>query len=115
MTTPGTVFDPKGLKRGPLGMMGPSLGEITDGTVNTILFAEGAKPVPWTKPEDLEVAPDRPLPALGGLWEGGYNVLLLDGHVEFVSDRVSEATLRAALSPRGNDRLGPDWPKGPKK
>jgi len=110
---PGTIYDPTLLKPGkPFGKFGPSFLDVTDGTSQTLLMAEGAKAVPWTKPEDLEVAPDRPLPALGGVFEGGYCVAAVDGRVVFASHQVSEKTLRAAITPRGSDIVGPEWPDG---
>src|SRR5262245_6553396 len=110
---PGTIYDPALLKPGkPFGKFGPTFIDVTDGTSQTLLMAEGTKAVPWTKPEDLEVAPDRPLPAIGGVFEGGYGVATVDGRVVFASHQVSEKTLRAALSPRGDDIVGPDWPDG---
>jgi prepilin-type processing-associated H-X9-DG protein len=78
-------------------------------------MAEAAKPVIWTKPEDMVVVPGQPLPARGGVFPGGYNVAMVDGHIVFVSDLVSEEAFRAALSPRGGETLGPDWPDGPKE
>src|SRR5439155_1388856 len=35
------------------GKRGLRIGDFTDGTSNTILVAEAARAVPWTKPEDL--------------------------------------------------------------
>jgi len=50
----GAVFDlVKGFK----------LQAIPDGTSNTIMFAEGAKGVPWTKPDDIEYDPAKPVAA----------------------------------------------------
>ena len=40
---------------------------ITDGTSNTILVVEAGDAVAWTKPDDLLVAADKPLPKLGGV------------------------------------------------
>jgi hypothetical protein len=114
-TGPGTMFDPAGFKSTPSGKLGLAFTEVLDGTSNTVLIAEAAKPVVWTKPEDMAVAPGRPLPDRGGVFPGGYNVATVDGRIQFVSDRVSEATFRAALSPRAGDELGPDWPDGPKE
>jgi serine/threonine protein kinase len=114
-TGPGTLFDPIFHRPDgpPLGKLGISFGEITDGTAYTLMIAEGAKAVPWTKPEDLEVSPDRPLPALGGLFEGGYNVAMADCRVIFVRDTVTEKTLRAVLSARGGEPVPKDWSDGP--
>jgi prepilin-type processing-associated H-X9-DG protein len=114
-TGPGTMFDPAGFRPGPFGKLGLAFTDVTDGTVNTVLMAEAAKPVIWTKPEDMVVVPGQPLPARGGVFPGGYNVAMVDGHIVFVSDLVSEEAFRAALSPRGGETLGPDWPDGPKE
>jgi hypothetical protein len=111
---PGTVYDPATLKPGgPFGKTAISFAQFTDGTANTMLIAEGPTPVPWTKPEEFEISSDGPLPALGGIFEGGFNAGIADGRIYFVSDRVSEKTLRAALTPRGHEILGNDWPYGP--
>jgi serine/threonine protein kinase len=116
VTGPGTMFDPGAMKPGqPFGKVGMSFVDVIDGTAYTILMIESAKAVPWTKPADFEVAPDRPLPALGGTFEGGFCVGMADGRVYFVSDQVSEKTLRAAFTPRGSDPIGTDWPYGPGK
>ena len=53
---------------------GVDLREFLDGTSNTILVLETDQSVPWTKPEDLEWAPDGPLPRLASPHEGGANV-----------------------------------------
>jgi WD40 repeat protein/tRNA A-37 threonylcarbamoyl transferase component Bud32 len=79
-----------------------------DGTSNTILVAEAAEPVPWTKPADLPYDTNKPLPRLGAAAAGFY-VGMADGHVRFVRRSVSEKTLRAAVTPAGKDELGPDW------
>jgi hypothetical protein len=70
---------------------------------------EAADPVPWTKPDDLEYAPNRPLPRLGGHWRGGPRAALADGEVRQLGSGVTEQTLRAAITPNAGDRLGPDW------
>jgi hypothetical protein len=59
------------------------LHDFPDGSANTILIAEAARAVPWTKPEDLPYAPDRPLPRLGGLFRGGvFYIAYADGSVQ---------------------------------
>jgi tRNA A-37 threonylcarbamoyl transferase component Bud32 len=107
-----TLFDPAHLgKGGPFGRRGPSLNtDFSDGTSNTILIAEGGKAVPWTKPEELELRPGAPLPALGGLFKDGFHALMGDGSVTFVTRKVSEKTLRSAIDPRDGKPLGDDWP-----
>jgi len=116
LTGPGTLFDSTTLKPGGIhGKTAIRLEQIADGTSNTLLMVEAAKPVIWTKPEDVEIAPDRPLPGFGGHFEGGFNVAMADGSVTFVSSAVSEKTLRAAMSPLGSEVLGGDWPDGPNR
>jgi hypothetical protein len=82
---------------------------FTDGTSNTILIAEAARGVPWTKPEDLPFDPQAPLPALGGHFRGGFNVALADGSIRFITPSTSERTLKAAITRNAGDLLGPDW------
>jgi hypothetical protein len=83
--------------------------DFVDGTSNTILIAEGADPVPWTKPGDLPFTPNGPLPKLGGILHGDFDTVLADGSVHFVRKGVSEETLRAAVTINGGEILGPDW------
>jgi hypothetical protein len=57
---PGTLFDPvKPLELPP--------DDFPGGPRELLLIVEAAQPVPWTKPEDLPYAPDRPLPPLGSV------------------------------------------------
>jgi hypothetical protein len=84
--------------------------DFPDGMPNTILIAEAANPVPWTKPDDLPFDPDGPLPPVGGLLAGGWQVATADGAVRMIDlKKVSQQTLRAAITRNGNDPLGPDW------
>ena len=52
-----------------------------DGTSNTFLVAEAAKPVVWTKPGDMEFD-GKKLPELGGMFDGRFNVAMGDGSVQ---------------------------------
>jgi hypothetical protein len=80
-----------------------------DGTSNTILVVEASKPVPWTKPDDIPYDPQKPLPKLGLGAPEGFTVCMADGTPRLVSPKVSEKTLRAAITPAAGDVLGPDW------
>ncbi len=77
----GTVFEPFG----PLLPRGVRFADITDGRSNTLLIAEGAEAVPWTKPDELTYDPPGPLPRLA------------DGSVRFIPLSVGDATLRALI------------------
>jgi hypothetical protein len=82
---------------------------FVDGTSNTILVAEAADPVVWTKPDELPYVRGGPLPRLGGKFSSGYNVVLADGSLHVVSPGVSEGTLRSAIDINDGQFLGPDW------
>jgi len=96
-------------KQRPFATPGPL---CTDGTSNTILIAEAAEPVPWTKADDLPYSSREPLPKLGGYFRNGFNVALADGSARFINTaRVSEHTLRNAITCNEGAPLGPDWPE----
>lgn len=80
-----------------------SITGITDGLSNTIMIAEAADPVVWTKPDALVVAEDGKLPRLGGVFPGGFNVLFGDGSVRFVKDTIDPKTLKALITANGGE------------
>jgi prepilin-type processing-associated H-X9-DG protein len=79
------------------GKKGIAIADITDGTSNTIMIVEAANQVPWSKPEDLPYDPDKPLPKLGGLFEGGFNAAFCDGSVRFMSSKIKPQTLHIVI------------------
>ncbi len=82
-----------------------------DGTSNSILLAEAAETIPWTKPGDLAYDPHGPLPKLGGFFRDRFIVCMADGSTRFVDPRqVSEITLRNAITVNDGIPLGADWP-----
>lgn len=83
--------------------------DFPDGPADTILIATARIPVPWTMPDDLAFDPAQPLPQLGARPGKDFRVALGDGSVRRVSATVSLATLRAAITRNGGERLGPDW------
>ncbi len=82
---------------------------IPDGTSSTIMVAEAATAVPWTKPDELPFDPNGLLPALGGHYSDGFLVLMADGSVRTVYRTVSESTLRNAIQIDDGMPLGADW------
>jgi hypothetical protein len=76
-----------------------TLGAISaeDGTGNTLAVVEAGEAVPWTKPDELTFAPDRPLPRLGGPFPDGFNAVTFDGSVTFFRKDLQDdaAALRA--------------------
>jgi prepilin-type processing-associated H-X9-DG protein len=87
-----------------------TIGTFKDGTSNTIMIVETADAVPWTKPDEIPYDPNGPLPKLGGSLPGGFNVAMWDGSVRFVSEKIRESTLRALVTPDGNEIIPPgEW------
>jgi prepilin-type processing-associated H-X9-DG protein len=75
------IVDPRTIFTGnPTGIR---VAEIKDGTANTILVAEAADAVPWTKPEDLSLESSSPTLGLGSRHPGGFNGSMADGSVHF--------------------------------
>ncbi len=69
------------------------------GTSNVILLAEAGEPVPWTKPEDIRIEPNRPIPPLGGLSTGKhFHVLKCDGAIVQIRKDCDQQELRRALN-----------------
>jgi beta-lactamase regulating signal transducer with metallopeptidase domain len=89
LTGPGTMFD---------GREGTTFQQILDGTSNTMLAVEAKRDIPWTKPEDIPYDLGKPLPKLGGYFEGGFNAAMVDGSIHFLSSTASEKILRLLIT-----------------
>ena len=100
------------------GGQGPRWEDISDGTDRTILIVEADEAVPWTKPDELPYAADKPLPALGGGPRGSFLAAMVDGRVLAIPAKFDEALLRRAITrndkqPLDLDRLGAGQPLPP--
>jgi hypothetical protein len=95
----GTMFE---------GTEGIRLRDITDGTVATVMMVEAAAPVPWTKPDDLAYAAERPVPKLGGLFKEGFHLVTGDGFCRFVKKDVDEKLLHALITRNGEELVDLD-------
>jgi uncharacterized protein DUF1559 len=96
LTGPSTPFD---------GGKTTGIRKIIDGTANTVGLVEAKRPVPWTEPEDIAYDPTQPLPKLGGFFDGGFHVAMLDCSVIFLPEGIDEKTLRAMFTHAGRERL----------
>jgi prepilin-type processing-associated H-X9-DG protein len=96
---PGAFFEDK---------KGMPISNFTDGTSNTLMIVEAAKPVPWTKPQDLPYDPNQPLPKLGGHRPGGFNAAFCDGSVRFLRQTIKESVLRALITRNGGEVIDPN-------
>jgi hypothetical protein len=107
-TTPFQVFVGEGTAfEGREGL--PFRPDFTGRMSDTILIAESANPIPWTKPEDIRYDPGQPLPKLGGaFFKNRLHLALLDAGVRTFRKNLDEATLRAAIL-RTGPGPGKDW------
>ncbi|HEX8204227.1 MAG TPA: DUF1559 domain-containing protein, partial [Isosphaeraceae bacterium] len=81
---------------------GTKIQEITDGTSNTFLVAEGKDPVHWTRPDDIAGDPKTlTLDVVGSRHPGGFNAALCDGAVRFIKMTVNLAVFRALVTRNG--------------
>lgn len=105
---------PKGWAPGMPLMSRNLLAGIPDGTSNTILFFEAAEAVPWTKPEEIpftipapvigksgrsELPKDVKVPAMGGVFDGGFHAAMADGRITFYKSDYPSGELAKLLCP----------------
>jgi prepilin-type processing-associated H-X9-DG protein len=83
---------------------------FTDGSSKTIVIVEAKRDIPWTKPEEIEIDPDatKPLPKLGGFFDGLFTAALADGSVRTISDATAPAMLRALFTTAGGEIVPPE-------
>jgi prepilin-type processing-associated H-X9-DG protein len=94
---PGAIFE----KDRPTSMQ-----DIKDGSSKTIVVAESGQPVPWTKPEDVDIADMTTV--LGSPHRGGFNVLFADMSVRFIQSSIDPATLQAMGTRNGGEVITVD-------
>jgi hypothetical protein len=92
------------------GSEGRKMAEITDGLSHTIMVVEANddRAVPWTKPEDWECDPQRPLAGLGSAHPGGFCAACGDGSVHFFSKSIDPKLFYALLTIAGGEVVNPD-------
>jgi hypothetical protein len=78
-----------------------------DGLSNTFLIAEAAKPVVWTKPDDLTFD-GKTVPALGGLFDGRFHAAMADGSVNRFRKGIDPAVLKLLIDPADGTPLPDD-------
>jgi hypothetical protein len=91
------------------GTQGVSLEDFPDGIGETILIVEASEAVPWTKPDDLPYAVDRPLPRLGMVSKDYFTAAFGDARVHHIGRKASEKKLRALITRNADDNPGANW------
>ena len=71
--------------------------DFTDGTSNTLLAIEAAEAVTWTKPEEMEFDPKNPVKKYFRYANAVCTVLLGDGSVRAISEKVDEKILKLLI------------------
>jgi prepilin-type processing-associated H-X9-DG protein len=85
----GAVFDT---------VQGCKITDIRDGTSNTLMVFEGAESTPWTKPDEIEFDPKKPMAKHLRFQDNSVcNILMCDGSVRAVSSKLSEDILRLLI------------------
>jgi hypothetical protein len=93
-----------GVAGGPV--HGLRFADITDGLMHTVVVAEAAEPVIWTKPDDIPFDPNGSVPELGGVFRDGVNVLMGDGAVYYLrKNELSPEKLRAMITVNAGERV----------
>jgi hypothetical protein len=102
LTGPGTIFE-----RGKA----MSVSEIKDDPDRTLLIVVSSNPVPWTKPQDLDYDPGKPVPPLGiPQCNGACYAAFADGSVRIVLYDLPEERLRAVITASGGEPARPEDP-----
>jgi hypothetical protein len=77
----------------------PKIFAIADGSSNTGMVFEAGEAVIWTKPVDMSFDEKKPLPKLGGLFDGECNVVMCDGSMKRLKKDADEKELRNMIMP----------------
>ena len=87
-----------------------TIGNIPDGTSNTIWCLETTAAVPWSKPADMPFDPKKDLPKFGKAFGEKPLAALCDGSVRYLDlKKISADTLKNAISCDDGNVLGADW------
>jgi len=89
------------------GKEGVSFAKMTDGLSNTVVAVEAANAsaVEWTRPDVFVPDAANPTKGLTGLRPGGFNALLGDGSVRFISEKIDAEVLKALFTYNGGEAV----------
>jgi hypothetical protein len=87
-----------------------NIGNIPDGTSNTLWCVEATAAVPWTKPADIPFDPKKDLPKFGKAYGDEPLGLLMDGSTRYLDLKtIKPDTLKHAIQADDGEVLGEDW------
>ncbi len=98
---------------GPMGVVptGPRfpsrITDITDGSSNTLAVIESGPPVPWTKPADIVIDANQPLPKISHPFANVIHAAAYDGSTYPFRTKLDEATLSSIIFP-SDGRVNPE-------
>lgn len=78
-------------------IQGLKLNQFLDGTSNTLFAVEAAEGVPWTKPDELEFDPQKPMKKYLRFEKNSCMVLFADGSVRSLSEKLKEDVLKLLI------------------
>ncbi len=87
------------------------IADIRDGASNTLMFVEvdPDRAVVWTKPEDIDFNPQRPLEGLGKAHPGGFVAALCDGSARFISQTIDRQVFVRLAEIADRQPIPQDW------
>jgi Protein of unknown function (DUF1559) len=108
-SNPGAVFEKPSRAGVPVRHRLPA--SFPDGPAFTLLVVESGEPVEWTKPEDIDWAPGRPRPSLGGIAPSCpyCHCLMADGAVTRLRKDVPDQTLRLLMTRNDGQVIPDNW------
>jgi prepilin-type processing-associated H-X9-DG protein len=78
-------------------VQGIGIAQFTDGTSNTMLAFEAAEGVPWTKPDEIEFDPQKPMVKHLRFDNTVCNLLFADGSVRAVPKTIKDEVLKLVI------------------
>ena len=79
-----------------------------DGLANTIMLAEAARAVPWSKPADLDYELNKPLPQLGAFFPDAFHVAMFNGSVLNFKKDFDPKEMQNVITRAGNELMNFD-------